>query len=206
MTQTAASALDPREGLQTDAASREPIIAKRLLRYCLARTRDRVRAEDAASEAVLRTLAAEGWHRWTHDGKHPPAVSLLNHLCNMANDVIRREWQRGATSLEVHVDAERRAPPDAADPAPAAGERSPDSEKHMTEMRRAELVMAALDEDAREMLRVEAESDEELDPKEIAERLGWTVKQVHRTRERVFYRRDELLAREKSMKKRAGSS
>ena len=207
MAQAATIALDPREVLRADAASKEPIIAKRLLRYCLGRTRDRDRAQEASSEAFLRTLAAEGWHRWTYDGKHPPALSLLNHLCNMANDFIRQEWARDATAREVHVEPRRGAEPDAEDSAPPVGERSPDSEKLVTEMRRADAVMADLDEDARKLLRVESEreseTDEELTPKQLADRLGWTVKQVHRTRERIFYRRDEHLARE-GRQKRAG--
>jgi DNA-directed RNA polymerase specialized sigma24 family protein len=195
MTQPAAIALDPREVLRADAASKEPILGKRLLRFCFARTRDADKAADAASEAIALTLAAEGWHRWKHDGRFPPTQSLLMHLCDMAKDVIKKDRERASTWREVEGDPERDAK--APDSSPEPGAMPAKWEKHDDAMRRADDVMARLDEDAREMLRVEAGSDEELDGEELAAKLGWTVKQVYRARERVMYHRDLVLAREK---------
>jgi DNA-directed RNA polymerase specialized sigma24 family protein len=201
MTPAAAIALDPRDVLKADAESKDPVIHKRLLRFCYVRTRNVQRARELVSDAYERTLVAEGWHRWTHDGRSEARESLLTHLCNMANDVFRKEVARAATQSEVEADPKRDAAP--ADSRPALGEMPAEWSKHDEEMRRAEQVMAKLDEDARRMLRVESESDEELSARELAARLGWSEKQVYRARERVRHHRDALLAREA---KRGGRS
>jgi DNA-directed RNA polymerase specialized sigma24 family protein len=196
MTQAAAIALDPREILKADAASKDPFISKRLMRFCYARTRDVQLARDLASEAVVLTLAAEGWHRWSHDGDTAPAESLLMHLCTMARDVLKKQRESAAAWREVEGDPKRDAA--AAEAGPPPGEKPVEWAKHDDEMRRAEAVMEKLDEDARRMLRVESESEseEELSARALAEKLGWSEKQVQRARERVAYHRDALLARE----------
>jgi len=198
MSQAAALPLDPREVLRADAASAEPIIAKRLLRFCSARTRDVQRAKDAASDAVLLTLAGVGWHRWVYDGKREPAASLLMHLCDIAKDVLKQERERAANWREVQGDPERDAA--APDSKPPTGEMPADWAKHDDAMRHAALVMERLDEDTRQMLSVESESEEDLDAKALADKLGWNVKQVYRARERVVYHRDQV-RREASQKK-----
>jgi hypothetical protein len=71
-------------------------------------------------------------------------------------------------------------------------------------MRHAQVVMDRLDEDARTMLRVESESEEDLDASALADKLGWTVKQVYRARERVVYHRDQV-RREASKPKGGGA-
>jgi RNA polymerase sigma factor (sigma-70 family) len=201
MSQAAAVALDPREVLKHDAASKDPVISKRLLRFCYARTRDVQRAKDAMSEALVRVLAGEGWHRWNHEGTKDPAESLLMHLCNVAKDVIKKERERASEWREVR--GESKAGRSAADPGPAPGEMPEEWAKQDHDVRRAEAVMERLDEPTREMLRLESESDGEMDARELAKRLGWTVKQVYRARERVFYHRDAVLGREP---KRGGAS
>jgi len=190
MTQAAATALDAREVLEADARSKEPFIAKRLLRFCVARTRDPQRAKDAAGDAVLMVLAGVGWHRWEYDGKGEPAASLLMHLCDLAKDVVKKERERASSWREVEGDPERDAA--APDSKPPVGEMPAPWAKQDEAMRHAQLVMDRLDEDARTMLRVESESDEELDAATLAGKLGWTVKQVYRARERVVYHRDQV--------------
>ena len=202
MTQAAATALDPREVLQADATSKEPIIAKRLLRFCSARTRDPQRAKDAAGDAVLLVLAGVGWHRWVYDGKREPAASLLMHLCDLAKDVLKQERNRAATWREVEGDPERDAA--APDSKPRPGEMPAEWAKQDEAMRHAKMVMDRLDEDARTILRVESESEDDLDATALADRLGWTVKQVYRARERVVYHRDQV-RREASKQKGGGA-
>jgi DNA-directed RNA polymerase specialized sigma24 family protein len=189
-----AATLDVAELLAADARRKPPFIARRLLHFCLSRTRNKQRAEDVVSEAIVLTLAGDGWHRWVHDGATAPEVSLLRHLVNQAKDVMKKERERASTWREVHGDGDDAS--DAEDVGSVPGERSPSSEKHATNMKRVEMVLEQLDEEARQVLYVEAESDEELEPKHVAEKLGLTVRQVHRARERVFYRRDVLVARE----------
>jgi hypothetical protein len=57
---------------------------------------------------------------------------------------------------------------------------------------------------------VEAESEDNrpLEPRQVAEKLGWSVLQVHRARARVFYRRDELAAQEaaRAARRKAGAA
>ena len=201
MTPAAATALDPREVLQADAASKEPIIAKRLLRFCCGRTRDVQRAKDAASDAVLLTLAGVGWHRWVYDGKREAVASLLMHLCSVARDALKQERERASNWREVQGDPERDAA--APDSKPPTGEMPVEWAKQDEAMRSAQAVMDRLDEDTRRMLRVESESEEDLDAKALADKLGWTVKQVYRARERGGYHRDQV-RREASQKKGGG--
>ena len=200
MTQAAAITLDPRDILKADAASKNAFIARRLLRFCHARTKDRQQAQDMASEAIALTLAAEGWHRWSHDGVTDPAESLLMHLCTMARDVLKKERERAATWREVKGNPERDPPAGEAGPAP--GEKPVEWAKEDDRMRCAEAVMERLDEDARRMLTIESQSEEELDADELAEKLGWNAKQVYGARKRVVYHRDAVLAAER---KRGGS-
>jgi DNA-directed RNA polymerase specialized sigma24 family protein len=202
MTQAAATALDPRAVFEADARSKEPIIAKRLLRFCSARTRDPQRAKDAASDALLLTLAGVGWHRWVYDGKREPVASLLMHLCSVAKDVLKQERERASTWREVEGDPERDAA--APDSKPRLGEMPAEWARQDEAMRHATMVMERLDEDARRMLRMESESDEDLDAAGLATKLGWTVKQVYRARERVVYHRDQV-RREASQKKGGGA-
>jgi len=203
MTQAAATALDPREVLQADSETGTPIIPKRLLRFCSGRTRDVQRAQDAASEAVALVLAGEGWHRWNYDGKREPAASLLMHLCDVAKDVLKLERKRAANWREVEGDAERDA--SAPDSKPPPGEMPAEWATHDDHVRRAAAVMERLDEDTRRMLQIESESEEELDAATLAERLGWSAKQVYRARERVLYHRELVLAQEMRQKKGGAS-
>jgi DNA-directed RNA polymerase specialized sigma24 family protein len=201
MSQAAAIELDPRDVLNADAESPEPMIPTRLLRFCRTRTRDVQSARDLMADAIAVTLAGEGWHRWKYDGKRTPAESLLIHLFNMAKDVHKKELESAAAWREVQGDPEHDPP--APDSAPRPGEKPAKWTKQDDEMRLAALVMERLDEDAREMLRVESESDEELDGETLARKLGWTSKQVYRARERVVYHRDAVLAAERKKGGRA---
>jgi DNA-directed RNA polymerase specialized sigma24 family protein len=202
MTQAAATALDPREVLEADARSKEPIIAKRLLRFCSARTRDPQHAKDAAGDAMVLVLAGVGWHHWVYDGKREPAASLLMHLCDLAKDVLKLERKRASGWREVEGDPERDAA--APDSKPRLGEMPAEWAKQDEAMRHAQMVMDRLDEDARRMLHIESESDEDLDATTLASKLGWTVKQVYRARERVVYHRDQV-RREASKQKGGGA-
>jgi hypothetical protein len=190
----AAIALDPREVLAADAKSTTPVIPKRLLRFCASRTEDRQQAKDMASEAIALTLAGEGWKRWEWDGVTDKTESLLMHLCTMARDVLKKERERASEWREV-----RGKETDAPDSGPTStpGERSPESTRHAQDMRRAEAVMARLDEGTREMLRIESQSEEAPTAVQLAAKLGWTEKQVYRARERVAYHREIVLAAER---------
>ncbi|HEY3815976.1 MAG TPA: hypothetical protein VGL81_02340 [Polyangiaceae bacterium] len=201
MTQAAPSVLDPRDVLIADEATAKPFISKRLLRFCFARSRDVHRAKDLASEAVTLTLAGEGWHRWVHDGRSDPATSLLMHLFNIAKDVLKKERERAATWREVEGNEERDAA--APDSKPPLGETPAKWTAHEKELSLADQVMERLDEDARRMLRAESESEEKLDQRALAQKLGWTLKQVMSARERVFYHRDVVLAQ---ARKKGGAS
>jgi hypothetical protein len=200
MTPAADAALDPRDILREDLASAQPFIMKRLTGYAFNRTRERAR--DVAQEAVALVLAGKGWHAWTHDGRLTPAQNLLSYLFDLARDIIRNEGARVSEWREIEADELRDHA--VADPAPAAGERSPDSERPMTEMRRADLVMERLDDRTRDMLRLEAESDGELDASTLAERLGWTVRDVYGARERVSHLRAIVLERERKKRTEGG--
>jgi len=196
---SAAIALDPREVLAADAKSKTPVIPKRLLRFCRSRTEDGQQAKDMASEALALTLAGEGWHRWTWDGITDKTESLLMHLCTMARDVLKKERERASEWREVR--GEESDAPDSG-PTSTPGQRSPESTRHAEDMRRAEAVMARLDEGTREMLRIESESEKPPSAAELAAKLGWTEKQVYRARERVAYHRGIVLAAEQ---KRGGA-
>jgi len=186
--------LDPREVLRKDAQSKDPVIPKRLLKFCRSRTSDTQQAKDMMSEAVARTLAGEGWHRWRYDGVGSETESLLMHLFNVARDVLKKERESAQAWREVRG-KEKDAP--VQDVTATPGEKPVEWAAHEDDMRRAETVMDRLDEEARQMLRVESESEKKLDAKALAEKLGWSVKQVYRARERVVYHRDLVLAAER---------
>ncbi len=206
---TDSPAPDAAQLLAADARKPRPFIAPRLLRFCAARLGGKQGADDVAQEALVNTLTGEGWHRWTYDGKGTPEESLLTHLVNQAKDVIKKDRERASNWREVHVSSGGAGEePDSEAPSGIPGDRTPSSEKRMTDEKRVETILKDLDPDARSVLDVEAQSEEELAPKDIADKLGWTVGQVHRARERVFYRRDVMLAQEakRAASKRGGPS
>jgi DNA-directed RNA polymerase specialized sigma24 family protein len=180
---------DARRLLEEDRRSGRNYITGNLLGYCFKRTRDRDRAQDAMQEALARVLAGEGWHRWEHDESKTPERSLLDHLCDLAKDVLWKEHERAAQWREVPARPVHEAT--AADPQGRTDERMADHAGHDDDMRRAQRVLDRLDDRTREMLRLEQEGVD--DCADLAARLGCTVREVYRMRERVAHHRDRVL-------------
>jgi RNA polymerase sigma factor (sigma-70 family) len=193
---------DPREVLRRDregaSAEGKHFIAKNLLGYCIKRTRERARAADAAQEAIALVLAGKGWHRWVYDGEGSHALSLLNHLSDVARDWLNTQRERAAHWRELAESPARDR--QIADPQARTDERIEDLEEHDDEMRLAQAVMDRLDERTREMLRLEQQGEH--DAAALADRLGCTVKDIYRARERVKYHRDAVL--EEDARRRRG--
>jgi DNA-directed RNA polymerase specialized sigma24 family protein len=184
---------DARSVLEEDRRSRRNFITRNLLGYCFKRTGDRARAEDAAQQAILLVLAGEGWHRWTHDDDKSVERSLLDHLSDVAKDVLKKNREQAAGWREIPATPKHEAK--AADPQGRTDDRMEDHAGHEDDMRLAALVLARLDERTRAML--ELEQEDVHDAAAIASRLGCTVKDVYRMRERVQYHRDRVLEEER---------
>jgi len=185
---------DARRVLEEDRRSGRNYVTRNLLGYCFKRTRDRDRAQDAMQESLARVLAGEGWHRWIHDESKTPERSLLDHLCDLAKDVLWKEHERAAHRREVPASPARDAA--AADPQAGTDERMADHAGHEDDMRRAQRVLDRLDDRSREMLRLEQEGVD--DCADLASRLGCTVRDVYRMRERVAHHRDRVLDEERA--------
>jgi DNA-directed RNA polymerase specialized sigma24 family protein len=194
MSQAPDVALDARSVLEADLHAKPPFIMKRLIGYAFNRTHDAARARDVAQEAVALVLAGNGWHRWRYDGHRKPVENLLLHLFDVARDVVKNEDARAAEWREVEGDPERDA--QVSDGAPAPGEMPTEWAAHAQQERRAQRVLERLDEKTREMLRIESESEEQLDAEALGAKLGWTARQVYRARERVRHHRDVVLEQE----------
>jgi DNA-directed RNA polymerase specialized sigma24 family protein len=185
---------DPRGVLAKDRTQNGSFIAKNLLGYLFKRTRDPDAAADAAQEAIARVLAGEGWHRWVYDGEQTVELSLLNHLCDLGRDVIKKDRKRAARRHETEEDPVRDAA--TADPEPRADDQIEAVEEDENERRLAALVWDRLDERTRDVLVLAQEGID--DAAEIARRLGCTPRDVYRARERVAYHRDAVLDEERA--------
>jgi len=184
---------DARRVLEEDRRSGRNYVTRNLLGYCFKRTRDRERAQDAMQESIARVLAGEGWHRWVHDESKTPERSLLDHLCDLAKDVLWKEHERAAHRREVPASPAHDAT--AADPQAGTDERMADHAGHEDDMRRAQRVLDRLDDRSREMLRLQQEGVD--DGADLAARLGCTVREIYRMRERVAHHRDRVLDEER---------
>ncbi len=184
---------DARRVLEEDRRSRRNFITRNLLGYCFKRTRDRARAEDATQEAITLVLAGKGWHRWVHDDGKSLELSLLDHLSNVAKDVLKKDRERAAGWREIPTRPVHEAK--AADPQARPDDRIEDHAEQEEEMRLAQLVVDRLDDRTRAMLELEQEGIH--DAAVLASRLECTVKEVYRMRERVAYHRDRVLEEER---------
>jgi DNA-directed RNA polymerase specialized sigma24 family protein len=172
-------------------------LAKKLVGYANRKTRDMTRATDAAQEAVARMLEGRGSYRWD-----PTRKSLLNHLADVVDTVVANERRRAATRREKPID---RASDDDGKPhsdrhpdsRPNAEQQAASIEERQTELRLAAEVMTRVEKDPviPGMLALEEEGIH--DAAEQARRLGCTVKDIYRARERLAYHRDAVLAQRK---------
>jgi DNA-directed RNA polymerase specialized sigma24 family protein len=188
-----AAPIDPRDVLESD-----PAVAKKLVAYAIKKTREIAHARDAAQEAVARMLQGRGFHGWDPAGK-----SLLHHLVDVVDTLVAAsERRRAATKLETPIAG------DAGDDYNPDSDRHPDSRPHVEqpvasveetqrELRLAAEVVMRVDKDPVILRMLELEQEGIHDTAEQARRLGCTVNDLHRGRDRLARHRDAVLAREK---------
>ena len=144
-------------------------------------------------EAITLVLAGKGWHRWIHDETKTVERSLLDHLADVARNVLRKGRERAAARREVPTGPEHEA--SAADPQARPDDRIEEHAADENDLRLAGLVLARLDERTRAMLSLEQDGVD--DAGKQAALLGCTVKDIYRMRERVAYHRDRVLDEER---------
>jgi hypothetical protein len=176
-----AAASDPRAALRGD-----PSVGRRLLGYAFNRTRDGARAEDVAQEAIKRMLEGKGFTRWDPSGK-----ALLPHLFDIVDSIVGNENTRASRRREVASDPERDENKRDSDANIEA--RAVRAEEDDLTQRLADRVMARVEKDPVIPGMLAAEQEGIDGAAEQAERLGCTVKDIRRARERLAHHRGAVL-------------
>jgi hypothetical protein len=187
---------DARALLAKDAKLRRGVVA-----YAYKRLHTLDLAGPAAQEAMTLVLEGQGWRAWDPRG----GKTLFSHLCSVVDSVVANERAKAHRRREIsaYLIEDEGIPAyyaNTEDPQPNIEQRVVEAESHQERMRLAGLVMGRLDEMARAMLNLEQVGVS--DASEQATRLGCTVKDIYRARERVAHHRDAVLADDEASAKK----